>query len=80
MGYVSSMSWNSNIWDVFWTKQAQIGQNIGEVASGRRVASAIRSHVNARDLRIHCARVLHETLFVPVLMYGWMTTVTIPLH
>ena len=33
-----------------------------KVASGRRVAGTIRSLVNAR--------VLHETLLVPVLMYG----------
>ena len=41
-----------------------------KVASGRRVASAIRSLVNARDLQLECPRVLHETLHVPVLMYG----------
>ena len=40
------------------------------MASGRRVAGAIRSLVNARDLQLECARVLHETLLVPVLMYG----------
>ena len=38
--------------------------------SGRRVAGAIRSLVNARDLQLEFARVLHETLIVPVLMYG----------
>ena len=37
------------------------------MASGRRVAGAIRSLINAKDLQIECARVLHETLFVPVL-------------
>ena len=26
--------------------------------------------VNARDLQLECARVMHETLLVPVLMYG----------
>ena len=41
-----------------------------EVASGRRVAGTIRSQVNVRDLELECARVLHETLLVPVLMYG----------
>ena len=34
------------------------------------VAGAIRSLVNARDLQLVCARVLHETLLVSVLMYG----------
>ena len=41
-----------------------------KVASRRRVARAIRSLVNARDLQLECARVLRETLLVPVLMYG----------
>ena len=41
-----------------------------KVASGRRVAGAIRSLVNGRDLQRECARFLHETLLVPVLMYG----------
>ena len=41
-----------------------------KVVSGRRVAGAIRSLVNSRDLHIECARVTHETLLVPVLMHG----------
>ena len=41
-----------------------------KVASGRRVAGAIRSLVNARSLQLECARVLHESLLVPVLTYG----------
>ena len=40
------------------------------MASGRRVVGAIRSLVNARDLHLEGVRVLHETLLVPVLMYG----------
>ena len=40
-----------------------------KVASGRMVAGANRSLVNARDLQIECARALHETLLVPVLMH-----------
>ena len=41
-----------------------------EVAgTGRRVAGSMRSLVNARDLQLECARILHETLLVPVLMY-----------
>ena len=40
------------------------------VASGRRVTGAIRSVVNSRDLQLECARILHETLLVPVVMYG----------
>ena len=47
-----------------------MGQYSRKVASRRRVTGAIRSLVNARDLLLECARVLHETLLVPVLMYG----------
>ena len=41
-----------------------------KVVSGRRVAGAIRSLVNTRDLQLECARILHETLLVTVLIYG----------
>ena len=41
-----------------------------KVASRSRVAGVIRSLVNAKDLQIKCARVLHETSLLPVLMYG----------
>ena len=40
-----------------------------KVVSGRRVAGAIRSLVNARSLQVECARVLHESLLVPVPTY-----------
>ena len=36
--------------------------------SGRRVAGA-RNLVNTSGLQLECARVLHELLLVPVLMY-----------
>ena len=38
--------------------------------SGRRVAGAIRSLVNARSLQLECVKVVHESLIVPVLTYG----------
>ena len=41
-----------------------------KMVSGRRVAVATGSLVNARDLQLECAGVLHETLLVPVLMHG----------
>ena len=41
-----------------------------KVASGRRVAGALSFLVNAKDLQLECARVLHETLLVPILIYG----------
>ena len=37
---------------------------------GRKVAGAVRSLVNARDLQFECAKVLHETLLVPVFIYS----------
>ena len=46
-----------------------------KVASGRRVAGAIRSLVFARGLQLECARVLHELLFVPFLMCGSETMI-----
>ena len=41
-----------------------------KVASRRMVAGAIRSLVKPRDLQLECDRLLHETLLVPLLMYG----------
>ena len=41
-----------------------------KVASGKRVADAIRSVVSARNLQPEYAMVLHESLLVSVLMYG----------
>ena len=43
------------------------------VASGRKITGIIRSLVNVRDLQLECARVLHKTSLVPVLMYGSKT-------
>ena len=44
-----------------------MGQN---AVKRRRVADTIRSLVNARDFQLEYARVLRQTLLVPVLMYG----------
>ena len=46
-----------------------------KVASWKRVAGVIRSLVNARDLQIECARVLYETLLLPVLIHGSRTMI-----
>ena len=52
---------NSNIWDVFWIEAGTDGAECSnKVAKGRRVAGAIRSLVNARELQIECPRVLHN--------------------
>ena len=40
------------------------------MVSGRRVASSIRSLVNAKSLRLEYNRVLDEKFLVPVLTYG----------
>ena len=47
----------------------------GKVESWRRDASAIRSLGNARSLQLECARVLKESLLVPVLTYGSETMI-----
>ena len=33
------------------------------------MACALRFLVNGRDLQLECARILHETLLVPIFMY-----------
>ena len=40
------------------------------IASGRKVAGAIRFIVNAWNLLHECARALHEALLMPILSYG----------
>ena len=64
------MPQNLNIWDVLDKSGTDGAGHSRKVVSRRRVARAIRSLVNARDLKLECARVLGETLFVPVIMYG----------
>ena len=46
-----------------------------KVANERIVAGAMRSLVNVRGLHLERARVLHESLLVPVLMYGRETMI-----
>ena len=46
-----------------------------KLVSGRRVAGAIRSLVNAGGLQLECARVWHKSFFVPVHMYGSETVI-----
>ena len=46
-----------------------------KVTSGRRLVGAIRSLVNVRSLQFECARVLHESLLVPVLTYSSETMI-----
>ena len=41
-----------------------------KVMRERRAVGTIRSVVNVSDLQLECTTFLHETLLVPVLMYG----------
>ena len=41
--------------------------------SGRKIEGAFRSFVNAGNLQLEYATVLHETLLMPVLNYGTKT-------
>ena len=44
---------------------------VGRWLAGRGLqVPLIKFLLNAKDLQLGCARFLHETLFVPVLMYG----------
>ena len=49
------------------TDDAECGR---KVSSGRKVAGAIKSLVNAKGLSLECMRVLHESMLIPVLMYN----------
>src|SRR5678816_226342 len=41
-----------------------------KVVNGRKVAGAIKSLVNVKGLSLKCARVSHEGILLPVLLYG----------
>ena len=67
------MSLNINIWGCVLDESGtgtDVAKCSRKVASGRRVAGAIRSLVKARDLQLECAIVFRETLLVAILMYG----------
>ena len=65
--HVSEFKYLGSVLDESDTDEAESSRR---VASGRRVVCAVRSLFHVRDLQLECARVLHETLLVPVLMYG----------
>src|SRR5678815_2570334 len=46
-----------------------------KVVNGRMVAGAIKSLVDVKGLSLECARVLHEGMLLPVLMYSSETMV-----
>ena len=65
-----SMPRNLNTWGVLDESATDEAVCSRKMASGRMVAGAIRSLVNARSLQLECARVLNDSLLVPVLTYG----------
>ena len=70
--HISEFKYLGCVLDKSGTDEAECSR---KVVSGRRVAGAIRSLVNARSLQLQCARVLHESLLMPALMYGSETEV-----
>ena len=55
--HVSEFKYLGCVLDESSTDEAECSRKMG---SGRRVAGAIRSPVNASSLQLECARVLHE--------------------
>ena len=75
MGCDCSMCQNLSTWVVFWMNLVQILQCHKKVASERKVAGNIWSMFNAKGLQLECARVLHEALLMPVLIFGSETMI-----
>ena len=59
--YVSKFKYMGCVLDEPGTDEAECSR---KVASGRRVAGAIRSLVNARSLQLECARVLQKAYYM----------------
>ena len=64
------MSQNLNIWNVLDESGTDRAECNKKVANGRRVTGAIKSLINVRDLQLEYAKVLHETLLIPVFTNG----------
>ena len=63
--HVSEFKYLGCVLDKSGTDEAECSRKVTSA-----VSCAIGSLVNARDLQLEYARVLHDTLFVPVLTYG----------
>ena len=61
---------NSNVCDVFYESSTDVAERRRKVGSWGKVASAIRSLIKARGLQLECVRRMHDSLTVPVLLYG----------
>ena len=64
---VSEFKYVGSVLDESGTDGAECSR---KVASRRKGAGALRSLVNVRSIQLECARLLHESLLVPVLRYG----------
>ena len=64
--HVSEFKYFGCIFDESGTDGAEYHR---KVASGKRVAGAIRSLINVTSSHLECIRVFKGTLFVPLLMY-----------
>ena len=65
--HVSEFNYMSCVLDESGTDDVECRK---KVASGRKLAGAIRYLANGRGLQLKCARLLHERLLLPVLLYG----------
>ena len=70
--HVSEFKYLGCVLDKSGTDEAEFSR---KVASGRRVAGAIRYLVKARSLQLERARVLRESLLGPILTYGSETII-----
>ena len=61
------------VWCVLGKSGTELTKCSWNIVSGKRVTGATRSLVNANDMQLKCARVLHETLLLLLLMYGSKT-------
>src|SRR5678815_5674263 len=52
-----------------WMRRERMIQCSRKVVNGRKVAGTINSLVNVKGLSLECARVLHEGMLLPVLLY-----------
>ena len=65
--HVSEFKYLGCVLDESGTDEAECSR---KVAGGRRVAGAIRYLVNAKSLQLERARILYESLLVPIFTYG----------
>src|SRR5678815_1193791 len=72
-------NWNKYQFENFGYMLDEKGTNDAEcsrkVVNGRKVAGVIKSLVNVKELSLECARVLHEGMLLPVLLYSSETMV-----